>query len=84
MLDNDQTYVDDPVKVYLAEVDKVPPLTRAEEILCIQHIRAGDQEAESAGTRLVEANLHLVVTIAERYRKNDMHILDLIQNGRKA
>jgi RNA polymerase primary sigma factor len=81
LLDDEQVYIDDPVKVYLAEVDKVPPLTRAEEILCIQHIRAGDQEAGSSGTRLAEANLHLVVAIAERYRKDDIHILDLIQNG---
>jgi RNA polymerase primary sigma factor len=81
LLENDQTYVDDPVKVYLAEVDKIPPLTRADEILCIQHIRAGDQEAESARTRLVEGNLHLVVAIAERYRKHDIPILDLIQKG---
>jgi RNA polymerase primary sigma factor len=81
LLDDEQVYIDDPVKVYLAEVDQVPPLTRAEEILCIQHIRAGDQEALSAGTRLAEANLHLVVAIAERYRKGDIHILDLIQKG---
>ncbi len=78
------TYVDDvgdPLAVYLAEVDKVPPLTRAEEILCIEHIRANDQEAKSARTRLVEANLHLVVAIAGRYRQHDMYILDLIQKG---
>ena len=80
-MDNDQTYVDDPVRVYLREVDTIPPLTRAEEILCIQHIRAGDREAESAGKRLVEANLHLVVAIAERYRNHGIHILDLIQKG---
>ena len=78
---DDQIYTDDPVKVYLAEVDKVPRLTRSEEILCIQHVRAGDQEAESAGRRLVEANLHLVVAIAEQYRQHDVHILDLIQKG---
>jgi RNA polymerase primary sigma factor len=81
LLDDEQVYIDDPVKVYLAEVDKVPPLTRPEEILCIQAIRAGDQEALSAGKRLGEANLHLVVAIAERYRKDDIHILDLIQKG---
>ena len=52
LLDDEQVSIDDPVKVYLAEVDKVPPLTRAEEILCIQRIRAGDQEAESSGARL--------------------------------
>ena len=77
----DDLIYDDPVKVYLAEVDKVPRLTRSEEMLCIQHVRAGDQEAESAGRRLVEANLHLVVALAEQYRQHDVHILDLIQKG---
>ena len=80
-LNDDQTFVDDPVKVYLAEVLKVPPLSRGEEIRCVQHVRAGDQQAESAGKRLVEANLHLVVSIAERYRNDHIHILDLIQKG---
>ena len=77
----DDLIYDDPVKVYLAEVDKVPRLTRSEEMLCIQHVRAGDQEAESAGRRLVEANLHLVVALAEQYRQHNVHILDLIQKG---
>ena len=79
-LDDGHT-IDDPVKVYLAEVHKVPPLSRGEEIRCVQHVRAGDQQAESAGKRLVEANLHLVVSIAERYRNDRIHILDLIQKG---
>lgn len=83
-MDIDQKFVDDPVGVYLAEVDKIPPLSREDEIRCIQHIRARDQHAESAGQRLVEANLHLVVSIAERYRNNDVHILDLIQEGNDA
>lgn len=77
----DDLIYDDPVRVYLAEVDKVPRLTRSEEMLCIQHVRAGDQEAESAGRRLVEANLHLVVALAEQYRQHNVHILDLIQKG---
>ena len=80
-MDDDQIHIDDPVRVYLAEVGKVPPLTRAEEIIYIHHVRAGDQEAESAGRRLVEAHLNLVVAIAEQYRKHDIHILDLIQKG---
>jgi RNA polymerase primary sigma factor len=46
-----------------------------------QHIRAKDQHAESAIQRLVEAHLHLVVSIAERYRSKGIHILDLIQRG---
>jgi RNA polymerase primary sigma factor len=79
-LDDDQ-FIDDPLKVYLAEVAKVPPLTSSEEIRCVELIRAGGEEMESAERRLVEANLHLVVAIAERYPHDDIHILDLIQNG---
>ena len=78
---DDHTFVDDPVRVYLAEVRKIPPLSRDEEIRCVQDIAAGDQQAESAEKRLVEANLHLVVSIAERYRNDRIHILDLIQQG---
>jgi RNA polymerase primary sigma factor len=80
-MDDSHMFVDDPVKVYLAEVCKVPPLSRDEEIRCIQNLRAGDQQSESAGKRLVEANLSLVVSIAERCRTERIHILDLIQNG---
>ena len=72
-LDEHQTLIDNPVKVYLAEVRKVPPLSRDEEIRCLRHVRAGDQRAESAGKRLVEANLHLVVSIAQRYRSDRFH-----------
>ena len=80
-MDIDHKFVDDPVKVYLAEVCKVPPLSREEEIRCVQHIRAGDDQAEGAGERLAEANLQLVVAIAERHRNDHVHILDLIQQG---
>jgi RNA polymerase primary sigma factor len=80
-LDDDYRFIDDPVKVYLAEVCKVPPLSRDEEIRCVQHIRAGDQQSRSALDRLGEGNLHLVVSIAERYRNDRIHILDLIQKG---
>jgi RNA polymerase primary sigma factor len=72
---------DDPLAVYLAKLKNVPPLAREEEMECIQHVRAGDERAENAGKRLVEANLHLVVTIAERSAGEKMHILDLIQEG---
>jgi RNA polymerase primary sigma factor len=72
---------DDPVEVYLAEVRKVPPLTAQEEIELPQHLRAHDSETELAGHRLAEANLGLVVAIAERHRHAGMHILDLIQKG---
>lgn len=69
------------MKVYLAEVQKVPPLSGDEERRGVQYVRAGDEQAESAGTRLLEANLHLVVLIAERYRTGCIHVLDLIQKG---
>jgi len=68
----------------LAEVAKCPPLTRDEEARCIEHLWAGGEEAESAELRLVEANLALVVLIAEKYRDRGIHILDLIQSGNDA
>ena len=52
-----------------------------EEIRCLQRIRAGDEQAEPARKRLVEANLHLVVSIAERNRNEHIHFLDLIVKG---
>jgi DNA-directed RNA polymerase sigma subunit (sigma70/sigma32) len=74
-------FVDDPLGVYLDELIRIPPLSRDEEIDCLHHVRAGDQFAESAGKRLAEASLLLVVSIAERYRSDQIHILDLIQRG---
>jgi DNA-directed RNA polymerase sigma subunit (sigma70/sigma32) len=72
---------DDPVSVYLAEVQQIPPLSREEEIACIRHVRAGDQEAAAAEKRLVEANLLLIVSIAERYRYAPVSMLELLQQG---
>jgi len=83
-MDDDHRFVDDPEGLYLAEVLKVPPLSPEEEISCLQHVRAGDEQAESARKRLVEANLHLVVSIAERYRNGRIHFLDLIVKGNDA
>ena len=83
-LNDDALFADDPLAVYLSELHRIPPLSRDEEMDCIDHVRAGDQMAESAGKRLAEANLLLVVSIAERYRndQNDqIHMLDLIQKG---
>ncbi len=80
-MNNDHSFVDDPLNAYLAELKKVPPLSRDEELECIQHVRAGDERAEDAKRRLLEANLQLVVAIAERYPHDRMHILDLIQAG---
>jgi len=56
-------------------------LSRDEEIACIRHVRAGDQQAAAAAKRLVEANLLLVVSIAERYRRAPVSMLKLIQRG---
>jgi RNA polymerase primary sigma factor len=77
----DPKFVDDPVGRYLFEVEKVPPLSHEEEIRCVQHLRARDQQAEASGERLVEAHLHLVVSIAERYRNHSLYLLDLVQHG---
>jgi len=74
-------YEDDPVKVYLREMGKVPPLTREQEMECARHIRARDEQAEYAKKDLVEANLALVVSIAQQHPSDHIHILDLIQTG---
>ena len=74
-------FVDNPEGLYLSEVLKIPPLSPDEEIRCLQHVRAGDEEAEPARKRLLEANLHLVVSIAERNRNDQIHFLDLIVKG---
>lgn len=77
----DRKFADDPMGAYLAALGEVPLLSREEEVRCVQHMRARDSQAESSGQRLVEANLHLVVSIAEGYRNNSTYILDLIQHG---
>ena len=69
---------DDPVKVYLKEIGKVPLLTPEEEIDLAIRIAEND---ESAKRRLAEANLRLVVSIAKRYVGRGMQFLDLIQEG---
>lgn len=75
-LDNIGT--DDPVRMYLKEIGKVPLLTAAEEIELARRMEQGD---ESAKMRLSEANLRLVVSIAKRYVGRGMLFLDLIQEG---
>ena len=74
-------YSDDPVQVYLREMGKILPLTIDEEIELSHHVLANDEQAESAGYRLAEANLALVVTIARRHQSAGIHLLDLIQKG---
>ena len=70
--------VDDPVRMYLKEIGRVPLLTADEEIELARRMEAGD---ESARHRLGEANLRLVVSIAKRYVGRGMLFLDLIQEG---
>lgn len=73
---------DDPVKIYLKEIGRVPLLTSEEEIELAEKM-AGDDEkqASNARKRLAEANLRLVVSIAKRYVGRGMSFLDLIQEG---
>ena len=70
--------VDDPVRMYLKEIGKVPLLTAEEEIELAKRMEQGDEEAKR---KLAEANLRLVVSIAKRYVGRGMLFLDLIQEG---
>ena len=75
---SDAIAIDDPVKIYLKEIGRVPLLTPEEEIELAQKMKDGDKEAKK---RLAEANLRLVVSIAKRYGGRGMSFLDLIQEG---
>lgn len=70
--------IEDPVRMYLKEIGKVPLLTSEEEIELAKRMELGDGEARK---RLAEANLRLVVSIAKRYVGRGMQFLDLIQEG---
>ncbi len=70
--------IDDPVRMYLKEIGKVPLLSGQDEAILAQKMSEGDQEAKQ---RLAEANLRLVVSIAKRYVGRGMLFLDLIQEG---
>lgn len=70
--------IEDPVRMYLKEIGKVPLLSADEEIDLAQRMEVGDEEAKK---RLAEANLRLVVSIAKRYVGRGMLFLDLIQEG---
>ena len=70
--------LDDPVRMYLKEIGKVPLLSADEEIKLAQRMEEGD---EAAKKKLAEANLRLVVSIAKRYVGRGMQFLDLIQEG---
>ena len=69
---------EDPVRMYLKEIGKVPLLTPDEEIELAKRMELGDEEAKKT---LAEANLRLVVSIAKRYVGRGMQLLDLIQEG---
>jgi len=69
---------DDPVRNYLKEIGKVRLLTATEEVYLAKKIEKGDQAAKS---RLIEANLRLVVSVAKKYVSRGMVFLDLIQEG---
>ena len=74
----DGVSIEDPVRMYLKEIGKVPLLTAEEEIELAKRMELGDQDAKK---RLAEANLRLVVSIAKRYVGRGMLFLDLIQEG---
>ncbi len=74
----DSISIEDPVRMYLKEIGKVPLLSAEEEIELAKKMELGDQEAKK---RLAEANLRLVVSIAKRYVGRGMLFLDLIQEG---
>ena len=74
----DNISLDDPVKVYLREIGRVPLLSTDEEIELAVKISEGNQYAKQ---RLTEANLRLVVSIAKKYVGRGMYFLDLIQEG---
>ncbi len=78
MLATDGIAVDDPVRMYLKEIGKIPLIDANREIELAEKIAEGDERAKN---ELVEANLRLVVSIAKRYVGKGMFFLDLIQEG---
>jgi RNA polymerase primary sigma factor len=74
----DGVSIEDPVRMYLKEIGKVPLLSAEEEIELAKKMEKGDEEAKK---KLAEANLRLVVSIAKRYVGRGMLFLDLIQEG---
>ena len=74
----ESTAVDDPVRMYLREIGKIPLLSQEEELELARRMSEGVEEAKE---RMVEANLRLVVSIAKRFMGRGMQLLDLIQEG---
>ena len=83
MLEQEGLAIDDPVRMYLKEIGRVPLLSadRERELAEIMTNSTSDEEREMAKNELVEANLRLVVSIAKRYVGKGMFFLDLIQEG---
>ncbi|BED91667.1 MAG: RNA polymerase sigma factor RpoD [Candidatus Improbicoccus pseudotrichonymphae] len=75
---DNNTNVEDSIRLYLREIGKVPLLTVEEEINLAMRIAQGDKRAKE---ELIEANLRLVVSISKRYLGKGMHFLDIIQEG---
>ncbi len=78
LLSQEGVSIDDPVRMYLKEIGKVPLLSAEEELGLAEKMAQGDVKAKQ---QLVEANLRLVVSIAKRYVNRGMFFLDLIQEG---
>jgi len=74
-------FIDDPVQLYLSQLSRIPPLTRDEEADLSEHVLANDQHAEAARKRLIEGNLAMVVSAAERYGFEGSTFLDLVISG---
>ena len=81
ILTADGISIDDPVKVYLKEIGRVPLLTPDEEVQLALDIQKGGKDGERAKQRLSEANLRLVVSIAKKHVGHNLAFLDLIQEG---
>ncbi len=77
-LDLEGMSIDDPVRMYLREIGRVPLLSAAQEVALAKRMEAGDEEARR---HLTEANLRLVVSVAKKYIGRGMSLLDLIQEG---
>jgi len=76
----DKKTVNDPVRMYLREIGRIPLLKREEEISLAQKVERGDKKAKA---KLTQSNLRLVVSIAKKYMGRGMSFLDLIQEGNK-
>ena len=78
LLSDPSAKLDDPVRMYLKEIGKIPLLTLEEEQILAQRMLEGDEKARQ---QMTEANLRLVVSIAKRYVGRGMQLLDLVQEG---